>query len=289
MRVLQSTTAKVALPVTTDLDEIPTTAGTAIAVTATTANGSALAGGTITVSSADSTRPGVYYATLSATHTANLNVLTLTTTATVSSNTQTFVQSVEVVGAHYVTIADIRALPGMADVDKFPTALLRQVRDQFEDMVESITGTAWVPRFARVSLDGDGSNALVLPDLHPRTVVSVTIDGTSCSASDFTLYEEGLIRRESTTFPAPSYSTGPRNVVVEYTHGHDAPPAQLREEALSWIRYKVMQRLAGVQSNAIAEDNTRYSTPDPANGRPTGSLTLDPILVDLNEKRPAIG
>lgn len=248
-------------------------------------DGTALAAATVTQS--DATDLGNYQAALTTTHTSQCDRLQITWTATVAAQTQVYTDVVEVVGAHYCTIPELRAMPSLDDTDKFPTALLRAMRDEFEDKVESICSTAFVPRYERDVRDGLNSRKLSLSRRNIRSVLSVKINGAVISET-FDTRNRGEILRRGDVFPVPDSVNGYGNVSIAYEHGYSAPPPQLKRAALQTIRMDLLAQVAhGVPDNAISQvfDGTtiRYSTPDPMNGRPTGVLALDPILVDLEE------
>lgn len=253
--------------------------------------GTALTTATVT---ADATLTGVYSAALTAAiHTTQVDRLTCAWAATVSAKTVAHTEYVDVVGGHYVTIPELRALDGLASSARCTVAVLEAARDWFEDLVEHHCGVAYVRRYQRDQLDGTGTTALSLTRIHPRAVLSVSVSGTAQTAADFDLYDHGEIYWPNSTFSEPSTSSGARNVVVTYEHGYDSPPADLKDIALEVIRWRVLSRLNNRPSNFISEttlDGTtmRMSTPDPKAGRPTGILALDPWIVAHSERVPGI-
>ncbi len=267
-----------------DDGQTPTNCSSAPSCAVVREDGTAL---TSAVVSQANTGTGVYQAAITTTHTAALDWLQITWTGTMATGqVQVYRDVVEVVGAHYVTIPELRAQPGLSDTSKYPVALMREMRDEFESMVENVCSTAFVRRYQRDRIDGNGRKSLGLSRRNPRAVIAVTINGT-VAAETFDLYPQGMIVRRATTFPLPDSTNGYRNIGAAYEHGYDAPPPQLKRQALKVIRADLLAYNSGVPDNAISQtfDGTtiRYSTPDPARGRPTGILSLDPILCDLNE------
>jgi len=277
LRVAKNSAVTLTSPTFVDTDgDTPADATGTPTCTVSREDGTALAALTVTDAGI-----GVYTAPLTTTHTSQLDRLTVTWTGTVSGQQQVYTDEVEVVGGHYVTIPEIRGERGLDDISKYPVSLLREVRDEFADMVEGICGVAFVRRYHRDLFNGAGRSTHTLTWPRPRSVISVKYDGVAQTAADFSLLPHGVVVAESGVFPA---ATGDElNVAVAYEHGFDAPPADLRREALKWIRGRVFERGSGIPENAISttfEGQTiRLSTPDPERGRPTGIMSLDQILT----------
>lgn len=229
------------------LDGVAATAGT-VTVTITKADGSALV--TDAATTAAGTPTFVYSYVLPAQ--TNLNDLTATWTGTISGSPATATTEIEIVGGFYVTLAAIRALPNLSDTSKFPNAKLIDARQWFETTFERATGVAWVPRFARDRVDGSGTSTLMLPRWPVRrnpvtglpAILSVR-DYTTSAA--YTSYDSAALadlvidgphlRRVNGT----AFTSGARNLVVEYEHGFDRPPADVVEAAKITIQRKLLE------------------------------------------------
>lgn len=240
-----------------------------------------------------STPPGVYTAAITTTHTSQLDRLLVTWTGTAGSQAQVYTDQLEVVSAHYCTLPEIRArlarVDDRSDPYRYPIEMLLEERDAVAAACEDACGVSWVRRYHRETLYGNGTSVLPLKAAHPRTVLSVTIDGSSQTVSNFTVdrYRRELIF-ESSRFNTSA--DGAPNVTVVYEAGHDAPPADLKREMLDWTAARCASAFSRRPINEISETfdgrTVRFSTPDPARGRPTGVLALDPILVRLDERVP---
>jgi hypothetical protein len=185
----------------------------------------------------------------------------------------------------------MRAYPDLGSPAKYPTQMLRDIRDEYETLIEQVCGIGFVPRYQRDVLFGTGTQQIQLSQQRPSRIQSITVDGTAVLTSlvDFTLsgrliYQANIWRQ--------SY-TGLRNVIVNYEHGYTKPPPKLVREILKAIRMEAVSQQSTVQSNAISQTfdgmTIRFSTPNPKEGRPTGILTLDPVLIEYSERLPVIG
>jgi hypothetical protein len=127
---------------------------------------------------------------------------------------------IEVVGGFYFTLDEGRATDRVfGNLATYPTSDLIARRIEVEDECERITGQAWVPRFHRAVLSGDGSRSLILPWPLLRRVRSLTVGGVAVVGAS-TLYGPdplGILRRDA------GWPVGYGNIVAEFEHGRDRP------------------------------------------------------------------
>lgn len=76
-------------------------------------------------------------------------------------------------------------------------------------------------RTATLTLPAGEGVALILPTLMLTAVASVTVDGTALTTDEFTWTEAGVLKR------ATNIRWGSGSVVVAFTHGYDAAPADV--------------------------------------------------------------
>jgi hypothetical protein len=238
-------------------------AGLTVTVTIARADGTSLYTDTATTGNGD----GTYSKALTATELANLDVLTCTwKVSTVARATTVH----EIQGGYYFTAGDL-AIAEQGRAGSIDADTLIVLRDEVETEVERICGAAFVPRYRRVRLDGTGTTRLLAPDPLPRTVRSVRVYSDATTYTSFTaaevaaleLHDHGLIeRRDHNVFPA-----GAQNILVEYEHGHDRPPADLRRAVLRRARSRALMATSGIPDRALsftAENGQtfRLATPD---------------------------
>jgi hypothetical protein len=183
---------------------------------------------------------------------------------------------VEVVGAYYAALADIRALQGLTDVVAFPNAKLAESRQWFEDKAETFCGVAFVPRYARDVLDGSGSRTLELKHQRPRTIISAKFDGAAQTTTTWDLYEAGYIVAPS------SFPSGNRNIEIIYEHGFDGPDTDMRQAALTAIRDNALGLASGIppQATEVRQEFTTISLSTPGPQAPTGIPSVDQVLIE---------
>lgn len=260
--------------------ETPTDVG-AVTVAVTKADGTAVAG----VGVVSTPSPGVYEAALPAQD--GLNMLQATWTAA----TRTVTTYHEIVGGFYAELAEIRALDALANVTKYPTAKLEVARAQAEDRFQDATGVSWVPRFEREYLDGDNTARLRLTRPRPRDVLAVTINAAVVAdLTGFRLYEWGAIERAAGAVFTREVAGGGRNVVVEYTHGYDQPPEDIRQAFLVYVRYLLLDSNSRIPDRAsvMSTDMGTFQLTTAGYNRPVGLPDVDAVLMSHNHNIPGV-
>lgn len=232
---------------------------------------------------------GTYAATLlGASHTSTLDVLSLLWTGTVAgAGVQTYAQTVEVVGEFFVSLFELRANPDLTNATKYPTAALRAARDHFETLAERYCEVAFVPRYARDVLRGDGRNRITLSHHRPRVLRSVTVDGAAKNVGEFS-FDGIALEWNGGTFTAPT--TGTPNVVVVYEHGYSHAPEAIADACEVFVETRLLGERSGIPRLAISVDSEfgqmRLSTP--GDRRPTGIPSVDAVLNEFAERVPGV-
>jgi hypothetical protein len=158
----------------------------------------------------------------------------------------------------YFTIAEGRAsdatFAGLTDNE------IAEARAEVEAEIENslCPGYAFVPRTATAILDGPGRGLLLLPHLYVRSVTSVRVytdaatftDYTADELADVVVSETGAISRSTLGY----WPAGFQNVHVTYTHGFDAPPANVKRAALILMRYRTAGARWRIPSTPTAVD-----------------------------------
>lgn len=290
-RVLRGVAASVWVQLT-DQDGSDAAAAGAVTVTVTRADGTVVVTGAATTAAAGYT--GRYTYTLSAAVLATLDYLTLVWTDAGDGSTHT--TYVEVVGGYMFTVAEARGSdPSLRDQAKYPTPDIVAARREVEDECEHLTGVAWVPRFARERLSGSGGAALILPHQQIRTVRTVRdysdattyTSYTSDDLADLDLADSGVVTRRLRGY----WAFGATNLVVEYEHGYDAPPADLKRAALIRLRTRLNEKNRAIPDRAIREvvgdDGRTFRLSIPAAER-VGIPEVDAIYERYSRRTPVV-
>lgn len=237
---------------------------------------------------------GLYAVTLSrSSHTTVLNQLTLTWTGTADGLTQQLTQSVEVVGGFYASMPSIRQMPGIADDSTYPPQRVREVREEFEAIVDEYRGTSFVPRLRVQTVRHDcwwSLSSFLLDDLHPRVLRSIDVGGDAVAdLSVWTFSPYGLLYSE--TSGVSGWAVG-EAVTIAYEYGLSEPPPALQRACREYVRAVLLRETSGVDRDVISQSFegmvTRYSTPDASAGRPTGYVEIDRLLNSLPDHRVPI-
>lgn len=234
-RIRQSAAATIQV-VFTDQYGTPTEPGGAVTVTITRANGDSVVSAGATTSGST----GVRKYQLTAAQTAQLDVLTAAWVDASTSATWTTYH--RVVGGFVFLLSEARASNDvLADTAKYPDTLLAAKRDEVEEELEWICDRSVVPSFARVTVDGTGTNRIStgLHDIRTLRAITTydTVGGTGVALSGGDLaaissFPNGdLCRTDGSVFPF-----GVGNVVVEAEYGLNGADSQLATAALTRLR-----------------------------------------------------
>ncbi len=150
---------------------------------------------------------------------------------------------------HYVTLAEIRALPNLSSATQFTDDELALAREWFETKFEEHVTMAFLPRTATERLSGHCST-LRLNHWPVRSVTAVR-SYTSPTASTAFTGDELADLLINPTGTIQRYSTGywPADVEVDYIHGQEVPPAEVKDVALVAIRQKLLEDHSGDRGN----------------------------------------
>lgn len=244
-------TAAATLSHTFELDETPTDSTTTVTVAITDATGA-------TVSAGNATHGGTGVYTYVLPGQAALASLTVTWSATIGGTLVAETDYAEVAGGFLFSLTEARnSDSSLASADKYPTADIIAARLEVEAECETICDRAFVPRYQRVLLDGTGSNELVLGDHDIRTIRTAAIAPTTGGVfTSLTVAElaavattgDSVLRR--TDYKV--WTEGNSNVLVEYEHGLDAPPADLKRAALTRLRSRLNLARTAIPDRAIS-------------------------------------
>lgn len=189
----------------------------------------------------------------------------------------------------YTSIANIRAVSGMEDVEVWPDADLTSAITYAEALIDDYCGTSFEYKAFSETVDGSNSEVLRLSTLYPQTLTSVTIDGDAQVTTGWSLRPEGIIVRDTGTFP---YSTPGLNVSVSGTAGRtSAAPSEIalaaRSIAISYLRMfeeRIPERALSVQSEfgqiMLAQPGAPW--------RPTEFPTVNALLNRWRARPPAM-
>lgn len=216
------TGASVILSHTFYVGETPTDVAGTVTATVKRLDGTAVSTG----AAAHPGAAGVYTYVLPAQ--TQLDILTVDWTASGGVAAQ---DHLEIVGGFLFDIAEARAMAPALDPIKYPTAMLEAKRTVVEQEFERICRQAFVPRFKREARPIIAST--VMPtEVNIRAVRRVLVAGVAYTGWRWP-DRAGPLRD---VYEA-TYDTA--EVVLEYEHGMDYPPEDIREAALLRLRHHV--------------------------------------------------
>lgn len=251
------------------------------------------ADGTDIVTAQAATRDGVGLYSYIIPAQADLNELTATWTGNLGGNAFTLTTQHSIVGAHLFTEAEARA---MYDSDLNATDYsdddIAEARERITDEFEHIMEVAPVLRFRRETYAGDGTRSLWVKRPQVSTVLTATVGSTSLTPStDITIKDHGELFRTSGVWSSATISN-PLNITVEYEHGYDPPPPDLKRAALILARFQLVKDVQGVgvpeQASSWTDETGNYVSfaASVASGRFYGIPAVDNALRRYSLRTP---
>ena len=194
-----------------------------------------------------------------------------------------YTSRVELCGGYLCELADLRASePTYSNESKYPASRLKTARTAAEIRFEKAAGVAFVPRCRRVTLIGDGTYRLTLPDVALRTVRSVSIDDgdtetewTVAEIADLVQREWGALDRTGAVWTSGDI------VTVCYEHGEDYPPEPVRQAVLllapEYLTRKALSSRAVTEFTEVGTFNLSVA----GVRKPTGIPEVDRVAQDF--------
>jgi hypothetical protein len=199
---------------------------------------------------------GLYQAAMTPAQLDEVDVLTATWAFTLDGVAQTRRTVVEVIGAHYFELAELRSLPGLGDPGRFPTAKLAEKRTEAQDEIERELGVALVERFASVTRSTAGCRRLRLRHF-ARRLLSGAMGGTAFTPEQveaMSIDEDGNLEWSAGWFVG--------DVVLRFAHGYSTSPApELRDIALELARMRVLGWRSSLPDQTVDADDLGQQTP----------------------------
>ena len=152
---------------------------------------------------------------------------------------------------------DVAADDGATIVVDAACEMVRTMTEQTLDAVSEDT----------ITLDGTGTDAIILPQLPVNgagTVNMIGSDGGTTAVTNYALKGNGVLLRTRGSAAAEedyvetSWPIGRQNVEVTYDHGYDSVPEDLRFVALTLASRMIVQGVASEESQAT--ERVRYGT-----------------------------
>ncbi len=240
--------------------------------------------GTVVVAAGSATTDtgvGTVSYTLTPAQTALLDILTVSWTATFGGQSQAFTDTVEVAGGVLFTLAQARALKPLDNTTLYTTARIIEARTMVEAALEDICGVAFVPRYRRQWVSGNGRSTILLA---PRTTAirSVSLNDVVVSAG----YIDTMRLLPTGEVYYPSWWTqGYVNYEIAYEHGYDNPPPRVSQAALLWAKKFLVSGPVDDRATSMSTEDGTYALATPGmRGSFTGIPEVDAVIQQYNLK-----
>lgn len=180
-------------------------------------------------------------------------------------------------GGYLFELAELRALPSIQDVVRFPVAALRVARDQVTTFINDYTLTAFVETFFEQTYDGKASNTLLTERGNPQRVLFASLDGVAEDTSEWTVARDGRVRAATTWMTTRTEGQG---VVLRYTYGEKRPPADLKRAAIALAQNWLLSVESSIPDRArmMTTSWATFQLSSAGEEFPTGYPEIDSVL-----------
>jgi len=284
-RILRGTAGQLAVTIR-DADGEPDTNASDVTVGVTRADGTQLMDAD---TAATNDENGNWHVAVTASQTATLDLLTAQWTV---SGVVVATTIHEIVGGYLFSTGEAFDQESSLQ-QKVNAGQLLAIRRAVEDEFERICAVAFVPRFARVTVDGNGAMTVLLPHPKVRTIRSVRVysspttftDLTTANLAALTLDDLGRLTRADYL----PFICGSENVLVTYEHGYDRPPDEIRRAAIVRARERINWSKSATPDRATsytsAADGGTYRL-NTADAFSTGNPEVDAVLARYSYRHP---
>lgn len=227
---------------------------------------------------------GVYSYTLTETDTSRVDELSVVFSGVWSGTARTRTVTVDVRGARYFDLDDLRVRADIGDEMAHSNERLETARCDAEDLVRQYLHTDMVGVFRSDLVHGSGTKYMYLPD-YARSVRQVTIDGTAIDLAGVDVEAHGVLVRPDLWTKS---STGQANIRRRWIAGYDdQPDERLRAALITYGRWRLLEaKDEGMPAGATRIDTQvgalqiAIATPD----RPTGIPQVDAVIMDWRRR-----
>jgi hypothetical protein len=159
------------------------------------------------------------------------------------------------VAAPFITVQDVSDLLGRdLTTDDGATIAIEAACD----ICRTESGQLFTTLTETITLDGTGTDAILLPERPANTAGTVLVNGTA--EANYRLNGNGvLLRGTAGSDPRPVWPAGRQNITVTYSHGYGTVPADVRMVALQSASRMVIQGAATEEQ--IGDVRVKYAAP----------------------------
>lgn len=189
----------------------------------------------------------------------------------------------------YATVAELRALDGLADNVVYPDVTLQEGIDFATELIDGYCGTSFESKVFSVTLDGTNRQWVVTGVLFIRTLTSITIDGIAQTVGDFVGRDDGVVVWKTGFFTAQPWG---ENVVIGGTASVTTTvPKRIAWAARTIARQWCLELHSRLPSRALSVSNElgqfEMRAQAGAHDRPTNLPDVNAVLNDPQYKHKA--
>lgn len=185
---------------------------------------------------------------------------------------------------HICTITDVRDHNrALSDSSKYSDSKILDAIEVAEQIMEEAAMVAFVPREKTVTLYGDGSRTLLLPDVEVATIDAMSVSGVALTEGELA----NLVVRKSGLVTGMYFPSG-AELVITYTHGFASPPAPIVRACIILAVEALIP--SGIPSRATATTvgDQFYRITVAGRDGVTGIPEVDSAIDQFGRRRPVL-
>jgi hypothetical protein len=232
---------------------------------------------------------GFYSFNVTPTMTALLDEIDIVWTGTLAGTPVTFTTRAVVASEHPITLAELRgSYKDLVNETKYPDSAVIEARDTATERLERAMKVALVPRGRRVSLDGDDTSLLILPDRAVTSVYSVKQSGVAVGFG-YSVVEWGAIQASAGGGYFAKPTAAGEQYAVHYVHGWEEPPLPVRRALRLLAVEMLVPSSLPARASSLATDAGQFRLTIAGRDGYTGLPEVDAVIDQFGMATPAVG
>lgn len=190
----------------------------------------------------------------------------------------------------YFTLAELRALPDVANEAKYPDASCEDAAAYVVELIEREVGTSFIARTVTSERHNGGVDGIVL-NRRALSITSATINGTAVTDTLRLVGSNVVYRFGSATASWPTvWPDGFQNITLTYQAGYSAtPPEDIKGAALQATRARLMSSGSNDRKMSVTNEQGTVQFAVASERRPFGLPEVDAVILGWRNRLDVLG
>lgn len=185
---------------------------------------------------------------------------------------------------HICTITDVRDHNrALQDSTKYQDSKILDAIEVAEQIMEEAAMVAFVPREKTVTLYGDGTRTLILPDVEVATIDAMSVNGVALTETELA----SLVVRKSGLLTGMYFTAG-AELTITYTHGFTTPPAPIVRACITLAVEALIPSTIPARATATTVGDQFFRLTVAGRDGVTGIPEVDSAIEQFGRRRPVL-